>query len=471
MTEPHDTQEIEDERKVLGSILLARRMPNGGTPLLPPDFSEDRHKILFRLLMDLDQAGKVVEAGILLDMAQEKNLIEAVGGPVYISGLTDAVPSGANLSHYVHRLKERSVRRRLAEAITHGADGPELVKVLSEALEALKDRKTDRLDVSLAIPLGEFSIMPLPERETLVDPWLPDHGLVMLWGPRGVGKSWFSFALVLALARGENFGPFRVPKARNSLYIDAEMSAKDTQGRFNSLIRGNDGLEVINRVRIVSGEMLSRKGIPALSINTPETQNKIIDLIGSLEQSEAWRPDVIVFDNLSALTFGSDENSNSDVDAILPFLLSLRHRGYTVVLVHHAGKSGDQRGASRREDQLDTSISLKPLYDGEPGCTFVMKFMKERGVPADPQEVEMKLSQDQHGTMGFVFKGIEMASYERFLALVGEGLETQKEIVDVSGLTKGTVSKFTARGKREGILEDSLKKLRLSELGRLKYGS
>jgi len=218
---------------------------------------------------------------------------------------------------------------------------------------------------------------------------------------------------------------------------------------------------------------LAREGLPALNINLPETQLKIISLIEELETSANanWRPAVIVFDNLSALTFGSDENSNSDIDAILPFLLSLRHRGYTVVLVHHAGKSGDQRGASRREDQLDTSISLKPLYDGEPGCTFVMKFMKERGAPADPQEVEMKLSQDQHGTMGFVFKGIEMASYERFLALVGEGLETQKEIVDVSGLTKGTVSKFTARGKREGIFEDSLKKLRLSELGRLKYGS
>jgi len=463
MTEPHDTQEIEDERKVLGSILLARRMPNGGTPLLPPDFSEDRHKILFRLLMDLDQAGKVVEAGILLDMAQEKNLIEAVGGPVYISGLTDAVPSGANLSHYVHRLKERSVRRRLAEAITHGADGPELVKVLSEALEALKDRKTDRLDVSLAIPLGEFSIMPLPERETLVDPWLPDHGLVMLWGPRGVGKSWFSFALVLALARGENFGPFRVPKARNSLYIDAEMSAKDTQGRFNSLIRGNDGLEVINRVRIVSGEMLSRKGIPALSINTPETQNKIIDLIGSLEQSEAWRPDVIVFDNLSALTFGSDENSNSDVDAILPFLLSLRHKGFTTVLVHHAGKSGDQRGASRKEDQLDTSISLKPVQDGDPGCHFTMRFTKERGTPSDPREIEMRLTQDPDGTMGFAVTKTQVANYERFLEYVADGVDTVTEMAEALDLSKAMVSRYRKQATESGLLVQGAKKLVLTD--------
>ena len=471
MTEPHDTQEIE--RAVIGAILLSGRIPqgNGTRGLDVSDFTDPRHRAICRTIMEMVQAGEAVDLVTVHARAVAKNLSEAIGGQAYLSSLNNAVASAANLSHYVHRLKERSVRRRLAEAITHGADGPELVKVLSEALEALKDRKTDRLDVSLAIPLGEFSIMPLPERETLVDPWLPDHGLVMLWGPRGVGKSWFSFALVLALARGENFGPFRVPKARNSLYIDAEMSAKDTQGRFNSLIRGNDGLEVINRVRIVSGEMLSRKGIPALSINTPETQNKIIDLIGSLEQSEAWRPDVIVFDNLSALTFGSDENSNSDVDAILPFLLSLRHKGFTTVLVHHAGKSGDQRGASRKEDQLDTSISLKPVQDGDPGCHFTMRFTKERGTPSDPREVSMTLTQGTDGALEFVFKGIEMASYERFLALVGEGLETQKEIVDVSGLTKGTVSKFTARGKREGILEDSLKKLRLSELGRLKYGS
>ena len=41
------------------------------------------------------------------------------------------------------------------------------------------------------------------------------------------------------------------------------------------------------------------------------------------------------------------------------WLLELRRRGMTVLLIHHAGKSGDQRGTSAREDIMDTVISLR----------------------------------------------------------------------------------------------------------------
>jgi hypothetical protein len=39
--------------------------------------------------------------------------------------------------------------------------------------------------------------------------------------------------------------------------------------------------------------------------------------------------------------------------------LRLQHRGIGVLLVHRSGKSGEQRGTSRREDVLDTVIGLR----------------------------------------------------------------------------------------------------------------
>lgn len=65
--------------------------------------------------------------------------------------------------------------------------------------------------------------------------------------------------------------------------------------------------------------------------------------------------EMIIFDNLSSLRSGVDENDNSALDAFLQWLLALRHKGYAILLIHHAGKGGDQRGASRLEDFLDTS--------------------------------------------------------------------------------------------------------------------
>ena len=45
------------------------------------------------------------------------------------------------------------------------------------------------------------------------------------------------------------------------------------------------------------------------------------------------------------------------------WLLRLRRQGVAVLLVHHAGRSGNPRGTSKREDVLDTVIQLKHPED------------------------------------------------------------------------------------------------------------
>ncbi len=37
---------------------------------------------------------------------------------------------------------------------------------------------------------------------------------------------------------------------------------------------------------------------------------------------------------------------------MLPWLLDLRRRKIAVVIVHHAGRSGEMRGTSKREDNV-----------------------------------------------------------------------------------------------------------------------
>ena len=43
--------------------------------------------------------------------------------------------------------------------------------------------------------------------------------------------------------------------------------------------------------------------------------------------------------------------------------LSLRRRGISVLLDHHAGRNGEQRGTSKREDVLDTMLTLRHPAD------------------------------------------------------------------------------------------------------------
>jgi len=67
--------------------------------------------------------------------------------------------------------------------------------------------------------------------------------------------------------------------------------------------------------------------------------------------------DLLILDNLSSLTAVVRDNDAESWGPIQEWLPKLRRRGVSVLVVHHAGKGGQQRGTSRREDVLDTSAS------------------------------------------------------------------------------------------------------------------
>src|SRR6478672_7663390 len=86
------------------------------------------------------------------------------------------------------------------------------------------------------------------------------------------------------------------------------------------------------------------------------------------------------FDNLSTLCTNGSESASDAWVPMQNWLLKLRRRGIAVLLVHHAGTNGRQRGTSRREDALDTVIALRRPedYSPEQGARFEIHFEKLR---------------------------------------------------------------------------------------------
>ena len=95
--------------------------------------------------------------------------------------------------------------------------------------------------------------------------------------------------------------------------------------------------------------------------------------------------ELAVIDNLSTLCRSGIENEAESWLPIQEWLLGLRRRGMSAMIVHHAGKRGLQRGTSRREDVLDTTIAMRRPKDYEPseGCRFEVHFEKSRGFTGD----------------------------------------------------------------------------------------
>jgi hypothetical protein len=76
------------------------------------------------------------------------------------------------------------------------------------------------------------------------------------------------------------------------------------------------------------------------------------------------------------------------------WLLRLRRIGKTVLLIHHAGQGENARGTSKREDVLDTVISLKrpENYLPSEGARFEVHLTKARSVSGEgAQPFEAKL--------------------------------------------------------------------------------
>jgi putative DNA primase/helicase len=189
---------------------------------------------------------------------------------------------------------------------------------------------------------GNFFLQEdIPVRETILGPWLPEQGLVLVYSVRGIGKTFFVLNVAYAVATGGKYLSWQA-KQRRTLFIDGEMPAWTMQARLRSIVGANPPKDLDDWFRIATPDLCGR--MP--DIATKEGHAKIDPLLAS--------GDFLVLDNLSTLCRSGVENEAESWLPVQSWLLELHRRGVTVLFVHHAGKSGAQRGTSRKEDALDT---------------------------------------------------------------------------------------------------------------------
>ena len=107
----------ESERAVLaGALLDPALLPVVVGRLAPEDFYTERHRTIYRSMVDLQAAEVEVDLRTLQASLEQQDKLESVGGVAYLAGLDLDLPDLGRLDTYVEIVKERSVRRRLIEA-------------------------------------------------------------------------------------------------------------------------------------------------------------------------------------------------------------------------------------------------------------------------------------------------------------------------------------------------------------------
>lgn len=293
-----------------------------------------------------------------------------------------------------------------------GSSGAVLQGALQEAEAAQEPRRSG----ITAVELRDFLALTLPAREYLIHPIIPRQGLVMIHGPRGLGKTYVSLGIAYAVASAGKFLKWQAPTANGVLFIDGEMPAKVLQERLSRIVAANEQ-EASAPLKIITPDLNIETGLPDLSSAKGQAA---ID--AHVDESVG----LIILDNLSSLARSGVEN---DAESWLPLQTwALRHRaaGRSVLFVHHSGKGGAQRGTSRREDVLDTVIGLrKPVdYCPEQGAHFEVHVEKARGFYGDEaKSFDAQLTTDAAGNQSWTLSDLEQSTETRIIELFEDGLK------------------------------------------------
>jgi RecA-family ATPase len=288
--------------------------------------------------------------------------------------------------------------------------------------------------------LNYLAITPRPK---VIDSWAYQGDLGFIFAPRGLGKTWLGMYIAHCLATGKDIGPWKVHSINNVLYIDGEMPPTDIQWRDSVLGEPTPNLTYINH------ELLFERTGRIMNLADAALQNAIITLC----KNNAFN--VLFLDNLSTLVSGVDENKTIDWERILPWLLRLRRVHILVIFIHHAGRSGQMRGSSKREDPSAWIISLhEPRNDPEEetkGAHFISTFTKNRNAPDKPKSLEWNFTPINGNEILVRFE--QSQPLDVFRELVTSGVNQCSDIAEEMDASHAFISRLAKKAESNGWLE------------------
>jgi replicative DNA helicase len=131
---PPQARELEEA--VLGAIMLEKSAFDSliDTNLKPECFYVEAHQIIFSAMQDMQQRGIPIDILTVVEELKRKEQLEFVGGPYYVSKLTNMVVSTANIDAHARIILQKFIQR-------------ELIKISGEIIGDAYEDSTDVFDL------------------------------------------------------------------------------------------------------------------------------------------------------------------------------------------------------------------------------------------------------------------------------------------------------------------------------------
>ncbi len=143
MTVQTPPQNLEAEASLLGAILIdTDAIVKIADRISIDDFYDARHARIYEALGALYEKRSAIDVLTLADQLKGNGFLDMVGGPSYLTELTNFVPTAAHVEQYADIVAQKALRRRL---ITASADMADLGRDESKALQELIEEAEARL--------------------------------------------------------------------------------------------------------------------------------------------------------------------------------------------------------------------------------------------------------------------------------------------------------------------------------------
>ena len=253
----------------------------------------------------------------------------------------------------------------------------------------------------------------------------------------GVGKSMFALAIAIRLSQGLALGHWEASKERNvTKLIDAEMTNRDLNERYQSMIGGGDEPAVYFNTSGIREKL----GYSPFSLGDPEHQLWL--------RQTAAGAECIIVDNVTFTLDpapGGNMYSPETINQMRPLLSWAHNTNRTLILIDHLNAQGQLAGSLQKQRMADWVMLLeRDECVGDMELAFTLTWDKYRHrngpKPGDQEAWYLDDKGEWHG------RNVPKLP-ELVMDLVREGLNS-KEISEELDVSLRQVQRIKKQGRR-----------------------
>jgi len=367
-------QATDLEQAVLGAMMLEKEAVNDVIDILRPEaFYKDSHKNIYQAIQNLFGRSEPIDILTVTQELRSMGELEVIGGPFYISQLTNRVASAANVEYHARIIAQKYILRELIQTSTETIrdaydDTTDVFNLLDRAEQDLFSIAEGNLKRSTE-SIGDLTKQAITQIEeagkkeggisgtesgfhqldALTSGFQPADMIVLAARP-GMGKTAFVLSLARNTAVEFNKGVAVFSLEMSSLQLVNRLIAAETELSQDKIKKGNlaqhEWEQLHSKIGRLSEAPLYIDDTPALSI---------FELRAKCRRLKAQHDiQMVIIDYLQLMTAGGDGNREQEISSISRSIKQIaKELGVPIIALSQLNRSVETRTGDKKPQLSD----------------------------------------------------------------------------------------------------------------------